>query len=284
MNPSALSLDHEAGRAVTISAGGAVLFRYVYAPGTQPGESPRPYAHPVNSLAGDRLSGFRPNDHPWHQGLSLTVTNLSGVNFWGGPTYRREDSYRWRNDHGEQRHREWLELSPARLRHTLAWHATATGEVMLDETRELLVSAAAGSWSLEWASRLVNVTGRTLEFGDPDTAGLPGSHYTGLQFRGARALLDDHGDAAIRLCSEGANEGEKAVHGAPGRWMEWHVQSDETLRRTLIRFENPSAPIRWFVRRAYPLATFSLNREPGLTLPAGGAIDLRHRLTFADVP
>lgn len=186
MTPPSLHLEHDAGRAVTISSGGRVLLRYVYAPSTPSGEGPRPYAHPVNSPAGDTLTGFRPNDHPWHHGLSLTFTSVGGVNFWGGPTYRADDGYRWRDDHGEQRHQEWLELTAARLKHTVAWRAAKSGETLLAETRELSIAAAAGRWTIDWSSRLVNVAGRSLAFRNYQSAGLAGSHYTGLQF-GARA-------------------------------------------------------------------------------------------------
>jgi hypothetical protein len=234
----------------------------------------------VKSLAGDTLTGFRPNDHPWHHALSLTLTSVAGVNFWGGPTYRPADGYQWRNDHGAQQHRDWLEMSPGRLRHTLDWRAEGSGEVLLAETRTLEVVVAADRWTLLWGSRLENVAGRSLALGHYEAAGLVGSHYTGLQFRGARGLLDDHGDASIRICAEGGSEGEKAVHGTPARWMEWHAQSDETLRRTLIRFENPAGPIPWFVRRGYPLASFSPRRDSGPELGAGCSLALDHRLVF----
>ena len=85
---STLRLQHEAGKAVTLFAGEQLLCRYVYVSGEAHKESPKPYFHPLNSLAGDTLTNFRPNDHPWHHGLSFTLTNVSGWNFWGGPTCR----------------------------------------------------------------------------------------------------------------------------------------------------------------------------------------------------
>lgn len=70
------------------------------------------------------------------------------------------------------------------------------------------------------------------------------------------------------------------MHGTPARWMEWHAQSDETLRRAVIRFENPGGPIPWFVRRAYPLAAFALHSDRGPDLAPGGSLAIDHRLTF----
>jgi len=280
-----LRLQHEDGRAVTVSVGGQLLCRYVYAPGTARTESPRPYFHPINSLAGDTLTNFRPNDHPWHHGLSFTLTNVSGWNFWGGPTCRREDGYKLRDDHGEQRHVAWTKCeaagATATLAHTLEWHTPK--ELMFREDRVVTITAdAAGkAWSLRWATHLVNTSGRALALDNPHSfGGLPGSHYTGLQFRGARALLDDHGDPTIRIVAEGGLEGEKTVHGAAARWMEWHGQLDGNLHRVTLRFENHAGPLRWFVRRGYPLAAFPMQTDQSLALAAGAALDLDHTLTF----
>src|SRR5437868_3533075 len=107
---STLRLEHDEGKAVRVYAGDALLCRYVYASGEKLNESPRPYFHPVNSIAGDTLTNFRPNDHPWHHGLSFTLTNVSGANFWGGPTCAPGDGYKFRDDHGEQRHLAWTIL------------------------------------------------------------------------------------------------------------------------------------------------------------------------------
>lgn len=283
---STLRLQHEEGRAVSIFAGERLLCRYVYVPAVAHQESPRPYFHPVNSLAGDTLTSFRPNDHAWHHGLSFTLTNVSGINFWGGPTCHREDGYKLRNDHGEQHHVAWTKLEAAgpaaTLAHTLEWRTPAELIFHEERTVDIAVDPTGKSWSLRWRARLVNISGRGLSLGNPHSfGGLPGSHYTGLQFRGARALLDDHGDPAIKIAAEGGLEGEKTVHGAAARWMEWHGQLDESLRRVIIRFENHSGPLHWFVRRGYPLAALPVQFDQNLALAANAALELDHILTFA---
>ncbi len=279
-----LQLRHEPHRFVEIGAGdGAPLWRYVYAPGTPANEAPRPYAHPVRSLAGDVLTNFRPNDHPWHHALSLTLTSVDGVNFWGGPTHCAADGYRWRDDHGTQAHRAWRTLAPERLEETLDWCEPKSGRVLLHERRTLATEVGAGAWTLRWTSELLNVTGHDLALGNYHAlGGLAGSHYTGLQFRGARDLLDEHGDATIGLFADGNLAGEAAVHGANARWLEWSCQHDTSLRRTRIRFENPAGPLPWFVRAKHPLAAFAFHREQTHALPAGGALRLDHLLTFTN--
>ena len=57
---AALQLAPEPPHAVTIATStGAPLWRYVYQLDTPACESPRPYAHPVHSLAGDVLTNFQ---------------------------------------------------------------------------------------------------------------------------------------------------------------------------------------------------------------------------------
>ncbi len=277
-----LQVRHELHRHVEVlTAEGALLFRYHYQPHTAANEAPRPYAHPLCSLAGDVLTNFRPNDHPWHHGLSLTLTSVGGVNFWGGPSHRAADGYQWRDDHGAQIHRAWHALIPERLEETLDWCDAKSGRELLHERRVLSVALVEGGWSLRWTSELFNVTGHDLVLGNYHAlGGLAGSHYTGLQFRGARDLLDAHGDAAIGIAAEGGLAGETAVQGAAARWMEWSCQHDGSLRRTRIRFENPDGPLPWFVRAHNPLAAFSFHREHPHPLAAGATLRLDHRLTF----
>ena len=264
------------------AAGGGLLLRYVFRPEVPPTDAPRPYAHPVCSLAGEVLTNFRPNDHSWHHGLSFTIDSLSGWNFWGGGTYRRGEGYRIRGDHGEQRHVEWLSRTPDLIAHRLDW--VAGGETLLQEERALRPRIESDrAWSLRWQATLRNVSGRALVCANYHSGeGLVGSHYTGLQFRGARDLLDDHGDASIGIFAEGDLAGERAVHGAPARWMEWRGQKDTTLRKVAIRFANEEGPLHWFVRRNNPLAAFPFHYDRNLELPAGAALALDHTLTFTD--
>ncbi len=281
---AALQLHHATDRHVEVAtASGALLWRYVYAPATPANEAPRPYAHPVCSLAGDTLTNFRPHDHSWHHGLSLTLTSVDGVNFWGGPSYRAADGYQWRADHGAQVHRTWNALTPERLEETLDWCDPKSGRELLNERRTLLTAAGEGEWSLRWASELLNVAGRDLALDHYESlGGLVGSHYTGLQFRGARDLLDEHGEARSGITTEGGRAGEAALHGAEAEWMEWNCQHDGSQRRTRIRFENLTGPIRWFVRAKNPLAAFSFQRGQTRTLRAGATLRLDHRLTFTN--
>lgn len=269
---------------VELFHGDTRLLCYVFRPDTQADEAPRPYAHPVCSLSGEVLTNFRPNDHRWHHGLSFTINCLSGHNFWGGGTYEKADGYQWRSDHGVQLHTEWIEMSAQRFSHKLDWKTGASGELLLQEERSLeFTLVSPNTWKLRWSAKLKNVSGRVLQLGQyHSTKGLSGSHYTGLQFRGARDLLDDHGDKTIGIFSDGGQEGEKAVHGSEGQWMEWRGQKDTSQRRVTIRFENHTGPIHWFVRGHNPLAAIPFQYEHDLSLETGAALAIDHTLTFTD--
>ncbi|PTY08405.1 hypothetical protein DB347_02145 [Opitutaceae bacterium EW11] len=281
-----LILVQDGDRAVEIrQRAGGLLLRYVFQPDTPRSEAPRPYAHPVCSLSGEVLTCFRPNDHPWHHGLSFTVNQVSGHNFWGGPTYYRDLGYRWMNDQGRQRHVSWGEMSPSRLQHTVAWEVGEKGQVLLDEKREIGMRLIdANSWEMTWRTLLKNVSGRPLVLGNYfSSQGLKGSHYTGLQFRGTRELLDEHGDARIGIFSQDGGSGEAEVHGAASNWMEWRTQKDTSLRRVAIRFLSRD-PVHWFVRRHNPLAAFPFQYERDLLLAPDAELPIEHRLTFTDTP
>lgn len=281
---TSLSLEHEDATALRVQrADGGLLWRYVFAPATPANESPRPYAHPVRSLAGDVLTNFRPNDHPWHHGLSLTIASVGGVNFWGGPSHRAADGYQWRDDHGVQIHRAWTVRTAERLEHTLDWCEPRSGRELLHERRTLLTSVGEKAWSLQWTSELRNVSGDDLALEHYESlGGLVGSHYTGLQFRGGRELLDEHGDATLGIVGPEGRKGEAAMHGVEAEWMEWHCQHDGSLRRTRIRFENLTGAIPWFVRAKNPVAAFPFHGKRAQVLPAGATLQLDHRLTFTN--
>ncbi|MEJ6603735.1 MAG: PmoA family protein [Opitutaceae bacterium] len=277
--------DTDSGSLKVGLTGGTDLWSYTFVPETPAKESTRPYVHPLYSIDGDVLTNLRPNDHPWHHGLSFMLTSVNGVNFWGGPTHRAADSYQWRSDHGFQRHVEWLVRTPERLVHRLEWCDSQDGEtVMIQEERTLTTTVLEDGWRLGWTSKLHNPGSTDLVCGNYHSiGGLEGSHYTGLQFRGARGLLDQHGDDTIRLLGESGSSELEALHGHSAKWLEWHVQADGSLLRSRIRFESRSGSIPWFVRPNDPLVAFAPHRESPLTISAGDTMEFDHVLHFLRV-
>jgi hypothetical protein len=275
--------DLGAGTLAVNTADGVPLFQYTYVPTTSSTESPRPYIHPLHGPTGEVLTNFRPNDHPWHHALSLTICRVGDVNFWGGPSHRAEDGYKWRDDQGSQVHRQWVRREPGHLEHTLDWVKNQDGRELLHERRLLEITRpTADNWSLRWRSELLNVSGHDLTLGNYHaSSGLAGSHYTGLQFRGTRDLLDQHGDAAVTARGEDGETDPAVLHGQSADSLEWDTQHDGTLNRTRIRFEALEGAIPWFLRATLPLVAFAFHREEPYLLPAGHPLVLDHRLTFS---
>src|SRR5579862_2529468 len=107
-----LTLIHTLNDALELRYREQTLFTYIYQSRTAAFESPKPYFHPLKTLAGNEVSLFRPHDHLWHIGLSMSIANLSGENFWGGPTYTYKAGWYERLDNnGRQEHRQWQELA-----------------------------------------------------------------------------------------------------------------------------------------------------------------------------
>ena len=100
----ALRLTGGDDRSLGLACGQAQLLRYVYRPSRPAGRVAPAVLHPLRTRGGALVSGYRPADHPWHQGLSWALPNVGTENFWGGPTYQRGDGYRQLANHGTVRH------------------------------------------------------------------------------------------------------------------------------------------------------------------------------------
>jgi len=227
------------------------LFRYVYGPETPTIESPRPYFHPLRTLAGNEMTVVRPDDHPWHVGLGMTMPILSGQNFWGGPTYVRDVGYIERDDHGRMRHRDWQEIHQSddltRLVERLEWIAS-DGEPWIDEERRIIVDEIdplGGYWSLTLRFQLRNVRRAPLVFSSPTGEGRPMAGYGGLFWRGPRSFR--HGT----ILAAGGLEGPE-VMGRPAPWLAFSGGHDGNGEHSTILFidrpGNPRFPNQWFVR------------------------------------
>jgi Family of unknown function (DUF6807) len=276
---------HVLGKHVELCHRDRLLFRYVYRTDAAPVESPRPFLHPVRTLAGDKVTIYRPHDHPWHHGMSMTCANLSGENFWGGPTYVDGKGYVQLPNNGRIEHESWdaVEEVSGRLRlvERLAW-ITEGGERWLDERRTLEVvevDPRSGHWTLRLGFLLWNAAGRPLELGSPTTAGRPLAGYGGLFWRGPRSFLGG------RILAGELEEGRDAM-GERAPWLAFTGAHDGSDRTSTLVFvdhpENPRHPTRWFVRRdPYACVSCSFMFDEVYPLAPGEALSLRYLLIVA---
>lgn len=259
---------------------GQRLCRYVYRPDVAATESPKPYFHPIKSLRGQTLTDFRPTDHTWHTGLSMTMANLSGLNFWGGPSYVHGQGYVQLPNNGQIQHTSWSRVEyqghQTRLDEQLAWW-TPDRSCWVEETRCIIAAIVDDtSWYLDLRFQLLNVSGQTLEFGSPTTQGRPNAGYGGLFWRGPLAWANPR----IRLA-----DGSKYELGASAAWLAYSGGAPDQ-RATLLFLDHPSNPRfpnQWFARDTeYIGVCFAFMFDTAYFLPPDESLILHYRVVIAD--
>ena len=258
------------------SVGDVELFTYVHRPSTPAFEGPKPYLHPVRTLAGDVVTAFRPHDHRWHKGVQMTATDVSGENFWGGNTYLRDQGYVALPNVGTMRHDEFTSTDSG-FEETLSWF-TEAGENWVRESRSLTVrDVEDDAWTLEFATTLTNLRAEPLVFGSPTTNGRELAGYTGFFWRGPRSFTE-----GTVIAADGGSGQE--MMGKAARWLAFVGQHDEVDRSsTLLFIDHPeNKNTHWFVRST-PFAAVnpSFAFFDTVEVAAGEALSLRYRLVVA---
>jgi hypothetical protein len=166
----------------TLRVGDVQVATYVTDPPLDIRLGPRPYLHPVRTLAGRVVTDALCFDHPWHLGASLTMSDVNGFNLWGGKTFVRGEGYVWLEDHGRIRHNAWLP-SAAGLAESLSW-CDSEGKELLREQREITAAAAPHGWSLRFSYALSTPRQTVVVLGSPSSHGRPGrAGYGGFFWR-----------------------------------------------------------------------------------------------------
>jgi hypothetical protein len=242
--------------------------------------APRPFLHPVTTLAGTTVTDCRPDDHHWHLGVSVAVQDVAGSNLWGGRTYVRDHGYQWREDHGVMRHRDWIERAADRLEHRLAWIAH-DGTALVHETRALHATALPGvrAWTLHWSSALHAAGSSAIDLGSPGTNGRVNAGYGGFFWRLPRPA------GAVDVLTPDAS-GEQAVHGRPAAWLAFASAAHDARHPYTLIFQpgdERTAADPWFVRvEGYPGIGSALAFDEVLRLEPGTPVRLRMRVHVID--
>lgn len=295
-----IRVSHVYGDHVAVAVGGgAEILRYVYRPDPDAYEARKPYAHPLRTLGGRLVSGYRPSDHRWHKGLQMTASHLSGQNFWGGHSYVHGEGYLDLTDViGSMRHEGFTEFTvdDEQLAFTeeLTWVENGGAE-WAREVRDVRVHSVdvnAGAWALDWGIRLTNVRDAPLVFGSPTTAGREAAGYTGLHWRGPR---DFTGGRAFTQDGDGAEK----LMGTRSPWIAYSGEHDDVDGHSTLIFahapenlaepsaapdgQHPANPSHWFVRaEPIPTVAFSWAFFEEFELSPGESFGYRYRVVFAD--
>ena len=229
---------------------GTELFRYVYRPSEPELESPHPYLHPVRTLGGELVSLYRPHDHMWHKGISWALCEVGGMNFWGGPSFRRGRGYVQLDNNGQMRHDRFTDISVRDdvlvIDERLTW-ITQHDEAWITETRQITAAVMAdeSAWQLGFATTMRNVSGRVIPLGSATTEGRENAGYSGLFWRGPRSF-----SAGTAITEKGLGGDELMGIRAP--WLAYTGRHDGSGRHSTLLFadspRNFCYPTEWFVR------------------------------------
>ncbi|MFF8378332.1 PmoA family protein [Streptomyces sp. NPDC015661] len=251
---------------------GRTVARYTTRPELAADHAPRPYLHPVTTLAGLPVTETLPEDHPHHLGAGVAVPDVAGHNFWGGRTFVRGRGSVELDNHGVQRHENFKLCDPDGFVEELSW--TAGGERLFREHRTVAATALTDSaWALDLTFSLANVSGRELSIGSPATNGRPGAAYGGFFWRAPK-------EATAPVVFGAEADGEAAVHGVAADWValagpDWTLVFAGATARTR---RDP-----WFVRAAeYPGVGSSLAYDARLPVAAGETFVRRVVTVVAD--
>lgn len=215
---------------------------YVWQPRLPLSVSPRPFLHPVRTLAGTEVTELMPADHPHHLGVGVAIADVGGVNFWGGRTFVPGRGPTDLRNHGTQHHQNLGTHSFSSLDHDLRWTGP-DGVDLLHERRSISAVAVDDvAWALDFSYELTNMTALPLAFASPATNGRPGAGYGGFFWRARR-----DGQRVEVLGPDRA--GVRHLHGSRARWLALAGgDSDAPWSLVFVPDQQAQGIDPWFVR------------------------------------
>lgn len=235
--------------------------------------SPRPFLHPVRSLAGATVTEAGPGDHPHHLGLSIAFSDVNGTNFWGGSTFTAATGPMLLANHGRQIPRDWRTSVAGDIvteEGRVSWRSKDDDELAVEQRRiERIPHPEARSWNLSLASVIVPAAGvQGLEVSSSAVKGRAGAGYGGIFWRfptgsGEPLLLSD------------AGSGADAAHGSPSPWLSVSMRI-EGSPVSVVLAQEPDRLLPWFVR-----ADGYLGAGPAVAWAEPALVDRRNPLKLA---
>ncbi|MET3424857.1 hypothetical protein BJ973_004069 [Actinoplanes tereljensis] len=258
--------------------GDRTVAEYVWCPELPAAAAPRPYLHPVRTMAGTVVTALKPTSHLHHLGASIAVADIDGHNFWGSRTFVEGHGPAWLNNHGTQEHVRWAQRTPSRLRHSLRWLSIDREQLLTERRTWSARPVDAGVWALTCEFDLTNSTARTLRIQSPAAVGRAGAGFGGFFWRAPS------GPGECRVAAT-SGDSTDAIHGSRSPWLAVSAPAGEQSWWTLvfIAASPQTRDDRWFLRtRDYIGVGSALSWESPLMLPPDATLRRRIVVAVAD--
>jgi hypothetical protein len=207
--------------------------------------SPRPYLHPVRTLAGTVVTDHQPLDHVWHLGVGVALQDVDGANFWGGRTYTRAaGEYIWRPDHGSIVRTGEQAKRDGELAETLTWNGPDGAPVLTEQRTWTWAAVGPSAWRLTLEFALSPAGDQPVSLGSPGSNGREAGGYGGFFWR----LPECSGATVWAPGAAGETlTGESALHGTVTPWLAWSGTFAGGAA-TLVFVASEVSTDPWFVR------------------------------------
>ena len=197
---------------------------YVWEPDLPRAVAPRPYLHPVTTLGGTVVTGFRPADHPHHLGASVAVPVLNDVNFWVDARTSATAGRSCSTTTGPSGTPGGCTGRHDRLVQELVWTGGDGRPVAREERSLAACPVTDGVWLLRVGFTLAAPDGTALTIDSPGARGRAGAGYGGFFWRAPdgsrRVRAFGAGDAPSAPDTAGAGGagagGDRPGAGGPG--------------------------------------------------------------------
>jgi hypothetical protein len=257
---------------LVLRVAGRPVGRYTGRPELPLRHAPRPYLHPVTTLAGTAVTELSPADHTHHLGVGVAIPDVEGHNFWGGRTYVRDQGPTELDNHGAQRHTAYQLRDPDGFVEELRW-MIGGGELLRERRTVAATELTSTAWALDFTFSLTNITTDPLSIGSPATNGRPGAAYGGFFWRARK-------EAAAPDVFTASTEGESAVHGTRADWL---ALAGTTWTLVFAGATEQTRRDPWFVRaEEYPGVGSSLAFDERLPIGVGETVVRRIVTVVAD--
>ncbi|MDX3450629.1 PmoA family protein [Streptomyces sp. ME02-8801-2C] len=244
---------------LVLRVAGRPVGRYTGRPELPLRHAPRPYLHPVTTLAGTAVTELSPADHTHHLGVGVAIPDVGGHNFWGGRTYVRDQGPTELDNHGAQRHTAYQLRDPDGFVEELRW-MVGGGELLRERRTVAATELTSTAWALDFTFSLTNITDAPLSIGSPATNGRPGAAYGGFFWRARK-------EAGAPDVFTATTEGESAVHGTRADWL---ALAGTTWTLVFAGATEQTRRDPWFVRaEEYPGVGSSLAFDERLPIEPG---------------